>query len=46
MILEDEGLAVYNFNENNIISDDIETHISEEQWTTNVRQVKNRETHY
>ena len=46
MILEDEGLAVYNFDENDITSDDIETNISEQQRKTNVQEVRHRETHY
>ena len=46
MILEDEGLAVFNFDENNITSDDIETNISEQQRATNVQEVRHQETHY
>ena len=46
MILEDEGRAVYDFDENDITSADIETNISEEQRAANVREIKNQETHY
>ena len=45
MIIEHEGLAVNNFDENDIVSDDTEAHISEEQHAENIRQVKNWETH-
>ena len=44
MILEDEGLAVYNFDENDITSDNIETNISGQQRAANVQEVRHRVT--
>jgi len=46
MILKDEGLVVYNFDENDITLADIETNISKEQRASNVQEVRHWETHY